>query len=324
MTMFLILGISVVAGVCFAQSGTGSESSSIVGNTPPAVAITSLNNDSTYTAGSAIAITATASETGGTIASVSFYNGSILLGQSSKSPYSYAWEGVHAGTYALTAVATDTNKVSTTSRTVTVTVIPAPPVVAIISPANDTTFTAGANISLAATASEFDGAISTVSFYNGSTLLTTSRMTSSSCHYTWANVPAGAYTLTAVATDTHKVSTTSGPITVTVTPSSAPVVAITSPVHDRTYTAGSNITITASASESNGTIREVYFFDGTYYLGTGSASPYTYTWTNVPAGPHSLTVEATDSNGGTLISAPVHITVNAATGLVKTLSEKGT
>ncbi len=92
----------------------------------------------------------------------------------------------------------------------------------------------------------------------------------------------------------------------------SPVVAITSPANGRTFTAGSNIIITATASEANGTIREAYFFDGTYYLGSSITSPYTYTWANAPAGSHSLIVEATDNKGGTLISAPINITVNPA------------
>jgi len=282
----------------------------------PAVVITAPENQGTFTAGSSITMTATASETDGAISSVTFYRGSTLLGKSSKSPYSCTWDQVPVGTYALTAVATDTDKVSTTSSTVTVTVTPAPPVVDIVSPANNTTLTAGSNISLAVTASEFNGSVSTVQFYNGPTLLGESSR--SPYGYTWVNVPAGDHTLTAVATDTNKISTTSSPVTITVT--SSPVLTITCPDSDSTFTAGSNITITALASQNNGTIREVYFYDGTYYLGSTTESPYTYTWTNVPAGDYSLTVEATDSDGGNLISTPVNITVNPAANLATTPS----
>jgi len=289
-------------------------------NTSPVVALTSPVNQSTLPAGSTITITATASEAGGTIFSVTFYNGATLLGQCSKSPYSYTWKDVPAGTYTLTAVATDFNNVSTTSGALTITVTPAPPVVAIVSPANGSIFTTGSRISLEASASEFNGTIATVSFYNASTLLATSGITSSSYNYNWDNVPAGGYTLTAKATDINGVAVTSRPITVTVVSSSAPLIAITSPANDSTYTAGANITMTASVAESNGTIREVFFYDRTYYLGSSTASPYTYIWHNVPAGIYSLTVEATDNNGGTLIAAPVHITVNPALALPTTPS----
>jgi len=282
----------------------------------PAVAITTPEDQGTFTAGSSITMTATASEADGAISSVAFYNGPTLLGKSSKSPYSCAWDQVPAGTYALTAVATDIDKVSTTSSAVTVTVTSAPPVIDIVSPANDTTLTAGSSINLTVTASEFNGSVSTVKFYNGPTLLGESSRSPYS--YVWANVPAGDYTLTAVATDTNKISTTSSPVTITVT--SSPVMAIISPDNDSAFTAGSNITITASASENNGTIREVYFYDGTYYLGSTTKSPYTYTWTHVPAGAYSLTVEATDSSGGDLVSTPIDITVNPAVNLVTTPS----
>lgn len=276
----------------------------------PVIAMTNPDNQSTFTAGSDIPLTADASEAEGTIAAVAFYNGSALLGQSSKSPYTYTWADVPVGTYTLTAVATDINEVSTTSTAVKVTVTPAPPTVVITSPANESSFSAGSDINLAATALETKGTISAISFYNGSTLLATSDMASSFYNYTWANVPAGTYTLTAVATDANKVSGTSSPITVTITSSSAPLIAITSPASDSTFTAGSDIAITAASSTSHETIREVFFYDGTYYLGSTTQAPYTYTWTNVPAGTHSLTAEATDNNGGTFISTPVNITIN--------------
>ena len=70
-------------------------------------------------------MTATASDTDGTIAKVAFYRGSTLLGSdtsgSSQNGYSYNWMNVAAGSYRLKAVATD-NDGETTSSTVTVTV----------------------------------------------------------------------------------------------------------------------------------------------------------------------------------------------------------
>lgn len=276
----------------------------------PVVAITSPDNQSAFTAGSNIAITAAASEADGAVVSVAFYNGPIFMGQSNKSPYTYTWANVSVGSYTLTAVATDSNNVSTTSSALTVKVTPAPPMVVITSPANDSTFPAGSDINLAATALETNGTISTISFYNGATLLAASSMASSSFNYTWGHVPGGTYTLTAVATDANKVSGTSSPLNVTVTSSSAPAMAITSPLNGAVFRAGSDITITASASKSNGTISEVFFYDGTYFLGSSTVSPYTYIWTKVLSGDYTLTAEATDSNGGTLISTPVNITVN--------------
>lgn len=282
----------------------------------PVVSITNPENASTYFAGTVINITATALAAKGAISSVTFYKGSILLGQSIKSPYIYAWDPNTAGTFTLSAVATSSEGSSTTSNPVTVTIKPAPPVVDITSPANNTSFTAGSNVNLAASALEVNGTISEVSFYNGSTLLTTSSLTSSAYNYIWPDVPAGVYTLTAVATDINKVSTTSSPITINVTSSSAPFIAISSPTNNSIFTAGSNILIKAAISHSGGAVTEVYFYDGLDYLGSSTVSPYTYTWKNVTPGTYSLTAEATDSNGGTLISAPVNLIVNPPSNLL--------
>ena len=54
-----------------------------------------------------------------------FYAGTQLLGSSTSSPYSITWNNVAAGSYALTAVATDNVGQKTTSQAVAVTVAPA-------------------------------------------------------------------------------------------------------------------------------------------------------------------------------------------------------
>jgi len=95
-------------------------------NNPPTVALTSPANNATFTAPAAISIAANASDTDGTVAKVDFFNGSTLLGTSTAAPYGITWSGVAAGTYTLTAVATDNSGASTTSSPVTIIVNSAP------------------------------------------------------------------------------------------------------------------------------------------------------------------------------------------------------
>jgi hypothetical protein len=94
----------------------------------------------------------------------------------------------------------------------------------------------------------------------------------------------------------------------------APTVSITSPANGAIFTAGANITINATASDSDGTVSNVQFFQGSTSLGTDSSSPYSVTWNNVPAGNYSLTARATDNGGAQTTSSPVSITVNPAGG----------
>jgi regulation of enolase protein 1 (concanavalin A-like superfamily) len=89
-----------------------------------------------------------------------------------------------------------------------------PPTVSISSPKTGATFTAPANISITATAGDVDGSVTRGAFYAGTRLLGSD--TTSPFSVTWHNVPAGTYSLKAVATDNEGATTTSAPITVTV------------------------------------------------------------------------------------------------------------
>jgi Big-like domain-containing protein/beta-propeller repeat-containing protein len=93
-----------------------------------------------------------------------------------------------------------------------------PPTVSITSPTNGTTFSQSSWPPITASASDADGTIAKVDFYVNSTLVWTS--TTSPYHFTWETEPApGTYSLTAVATDNGGASTTSSPVTITITAS---------------------------------------------------------------------------------------------------------
>src|SRR6185295_19024473 len=206
---------------------------------------------------------------------------------------SISWNNVAAGNYTLTARATDNAGAATTSGAINITVNPppnVPPTVSMASPANGATFAAPANLTLTANASDTDGSVTKVEFFNGTTLLGTK--TTAPYSISWNNVAAGNYTLTARATDNAGAATTSGAINITV--NILPTVSISSPASGAIFTAPASIVITASASDSGGTITKVEFFNGTTLLGTDTSSPYTFTWNSVPAGSYTLTARATD------------------------------
>ena len=155
-------------------------------NQPPTVSITSPASGATFTAPATITVTAAASDTDGTITRVDFYRGLSSSGRTPRTPYSATATGLAAGTYQLTAVATDSDGVTRTSSPVSVTVSGStnrPPTVSLTSPAASSTFTAPASITLAATASDADGTVTRVDFYRGSTLIGSD--TSSPYSYNW-------------------------------------------------------------------------------------------------------------------------------------------
>ena len=91
----------------------------------------------------------------------------------------------------------------------------------------------------------------------------------------------------------------------------APVVTLTGPTAT-SFTAPASISFTATATDADGTIANVKFYNGTTLLSTVTASPYTYTWANVAAGSYSLTAVATDNAGGSTTSTAKTVTVTAA------------
>lgn len=96
------------------------------------------------------------------------------------------------------------------------------------------------------------------------------------------------------------------------TGNASPIVSITSPSNGTSYTAPATVTINANASDSDGTISQVEFYNGSNLLGTDNSSPYSITWSNVAAGSWSLTARVTKNAGAVTTSAAVNITVNGA------------
>lgn len=88
----------------------------------------------------------------------------------------------------------------------------------------------------------------------------------------------------------------------------APQVTLTVPPNGAVFVAGDNITMTATATDSNG-ISKVEFYQGTNLIGTDTTSPYSVVWNNVSKGNYNLTAKATDTVGLSSTSAVVSITV---------------
>jgi len=86
----------------------------------PAVTLTSPTNTGSF-ATLALTLAATAISTGGTVTNVAFYQGTTLLANVSSAPYIFDWTGFPAGSYSLTAVATDNHGLAATSGAVAVT-----------------------------------------------------------------------------------------------------------------------------------------------------------------------------------------------------------
>ena len=96
-------------------------------NNPPSISLST--NNTSFIAPASITLTATTSDSDGSITKVEFYNGNTLSYSDSSFPYTFIWTNVPQGTYSLSAKVTDNGGANTTSSSVNVTVsnIPPPP-----------------------------------------------------------------------------------------------------------------------------------------------------------------------------------------------------
>jgi Big-like domain-containing protein len=127
----------------------------IQGNSAPAHTLTQPTDGATFTAPATVNLTATASDADGTVTKFDFFNRAAKLGEDTTAPYSFTWSGVAAGTYTLTARATDNLGGTTTSAPSRITV----------SSSTNTPPT------VTATASDADGNVTKVEFRDGTTVL---------------------------------------------------------------------------------------------------------------------------------------------------------
>jgi hypothetical protein len=194
-------------------------------NTPPTLQLTNPSNNATFIAPATLTITADARDADGTITKVEFFNGNTPLGTVATAPYIFPLT-LPAGNYSLKAVAYD-NLGASSSATANISVgeiAPSttnkPPTVRLTSPTNNASFPFPSKITLSAEASDADGKITKVEFFNGTVLLATDTTAPYQVKLNW---PRGNYTVKAVAYDNSGASSSAtANISVGVTPPPVP------------------------------------------------------------------------------------------------------
>jgi RHS repeat-associated protein len=202
-----------------------------------------------------------------------------------------------------------TTTLASTKVTLRATVASNAPSVSLTSPANNAVSNPGQLITLQATATDTDGTISKVEFFDGTSLIGPGTASGSTYTRSWTTASIGTHTITAKATDNNSAVTTSASRTIRV--NGPPSVSLTAPVSGTSVDKSVNTVLTATASDSDG-VSKVEFFDNGIKVGaTDTTAPYSVTWTPTTIGSHSLTARATDSLGAVTTSAPSTVTVNS-------------
>ena len=107
-----------------------------------------------------------------------------------------------------------------------------------------------------------------------------------------------------------------GLINVTV-PNLPPTISITNPPNGATFSAPASFTLVATASDSDGTVTNVQFFNGASSMGTVTISPYLVSVNNLGAADYIFSAVVTDNNG---LSATNSIMVQVVTPLPVVIS----
>ena len=188
-----------------------------------------------------------------------------------------------------------------------------PPSVNISSPSKGVGFVAPATFTIDANASDNDGTVVKVEFYNGTVKL--GEKTTAPWTFTWKEVNDGSYVLTAAATDNSNSRTVSNPVTVVVEKAAAainqlPTVSISPPPGNNDHlTSPATITLTAIASDPDGSIVRVEYFLEQAKLGESLTPPWSCTLEFEKEGTYDITAIAYDNLNGTATSTPVRISV---------------
>ncbi len=183
------------------------------------------------------------------------------------------------------------------------------------SPLANAQYSAGSDIVISVDAADPDGSISRVEFYYNNILFFTD--TAAPYTFTALKVPAGTYSLSAKAYDQFgAVASAAAVVTKVVSgsPNVSPTVSLTSPLPNAIYTEGSNLIVSAAASDSDGTVSKVEFYYNGVLFASDKTAPFSYTVPNAVPGVYSLTAIAYDNDGATTTSAPVSVTVAAQGG----------
>lgn len=125
-----------------------------------------------------------------------------------------------------------------------------------------------------------------------------------------SNLQEGVYKCMLTVNDGEHYSSDKVLIIVSETGNSAPNVSITSPDNNASFKEGEDIHITARASDLEGAVTKVEFFDEEVYLGEDNTEPFGFTYSGALIGRHTLTAVATDSDRATGTSAGTTVSVN--------------
>jgi hypothetical protein len=306
--------------------------------TPPLVRIVNPTNDSSIAAGSTISIVADAVAPDGFIKNVDFYVNGVLLGSTQKFPFTASFTPQVPGRYQVVAIGFDDKSNAVASAPTMLTITGAFPTASIINPeSSGLTVPQGSTVPVTVRAAGPDGGITTIRtiefLVDGNVSDTLPKLTPAQAAsglppvltepfvFNWkTDVVLGVHRLAARVTDVNGLIVTSPEITVNIVENKPPRVSITDPVAGASLVMNAPVTITAAATDTEGTVDSVDFLVNGNSIGKVTKSPFQITWTPTAVGTYELTAVAVDNGGMRATSAAVAVNVDppASTGGTET------
>lgn len=187
-----------------------------------------------------------------------------------------------------------------------------PPSINIASPTKNTSFIAPATVTIDASASDSDGTVVRVEFFNGTVKL--GERTTAPWSFAWKDVREGTYSITAAAIDNSGSRAVSSPVTVVVEKAApainqAPSVVIVTPLNIDSFESPATITLTATASDPDGSVTRVEYYIGDIIIGESFTSPFPVSFQSDTAGIFQIKAIAYDNLNASTTSLPIIISL---------------
>ncbi|MBO9699870.1 MAG: T9SS type A sorting domain-containing protein [Sporocytophaga sp.] len=183
------------------------------------------------------------------------------------------------------------------------------PTISITSPSEGADILIGTPITISAIASDPDGTVTRVDFYDGATLLGSD--INAPYSFVYSNAPGGTRIYKAIAFD-NQGGQNYYEITVLVAPpNQLPTVSVTSPINGAILDPAISTVVTANAYDNDGTITAVYFYKDNTIVGVDYTAPYSVYIDTYIAGIYNIRAEAVDNRNGRTFSAVNSFTVKS-------------
>jgi len=266
-------------------------------NQLPLVSILSPEDGVSFTHGSTININVSAQDIDGFIKKTNFILNDSTFFTDSIYPYNTNLSGLGNGNYLLKVIAYDDSS-AYNSDSINFKVIQYSnqiPSIIITSPTDNSEIDYGTNFSITASAVDNDGYIKRVEFYQNNLLIGTDSIASYAINI--SNLPQGTYLFIAKTyDDSLAFAMDSVLVKVIKKPNQLPVAHITSPANLSSFATGSDITVTATASDSDGVVKFVEFYIDNLLLGKDSVPSYSFPILNLQTGTHIIKIKAYDDS----------------------------